>query len=100
MRGKAQAARIHFCRCANVLAAAVLAALLVRPSRNTFDAAFAAAADVRSLGALLCVRALPAAFLTVLLVDVRSTLAAARAAVLPVPFFIVRFLFNGATNIT
>lgn len=75
-----------------MLAAAVLAASLVRPSRNTFDAAFAAGADVRSLGALLCVNALPAAFLTALLVEVLNTLAAARAAVLPVPFFIVPFL--------
>ena len=77
-----------------MLAAAVFADLLVRPSVKTLDAAFAAAADVRSLGALLCVRALPAALLTVVLVDVRSTLAAARAAVLPVPFFIVPSLLS------
>lgn len=72
-----------------MLAAAVFAALLVRPSRNTLDAAFATTADVRSLGALLCVSALPAALLTVLLVEVRKTLAAARAALLPVPFFMI-----------
>lgn len=75
-----------------MLAAAVFAALLVRPSRNTLEAALAAAAEVRSFGALLWVRALPAAFLTVLLVDVRNTLAAARAALLPVPFFIIYLL--------
>lgn len=77
-----------------MLAAAVLAALLVRASRSTLEAAFAAAAEVRSLGALLCVSALPAALLTVELVDVRSTFDAARAAVLPVPFFIVPFLLQ------
>ena len=77
-----------------MLAAAVFAALLVRPSRNTLDAAFAAPAEVRSFGALLCVSALPAAFLTVLLVEVRKTLAAAPAALLPVPFFIICLPFD------
>jgi len=72
-----------------VLAAAVFAAALVRPSRNTLEAALAAAADVRSTGALLCVRALPAAVLTALLVEVCKTLDAALAARDPVPFFIM-----------
>lgn len=71
-----------------MLAAAVFAALLVRPSRNTLEAAFAAPAEVRSLGALLWVKALPAAFRTVVLLDVRKTFAAALAALLPVPRFI------------
>ena len=78
-----------------MLAAAVLAALLVRPSRNTLDAALAAAAEVRSLGALLCVNALPAAFRTVVLLEVRKTLAAALAALLPVPRFIIYLLSTG-----
>lgn len=77
-----------------MLAAAVLAALLVRPSRRTFDAAVAAAGDVRSFGALLCVRALPAAFRAVVLLEVRKTLAAAVAALLLVPCFIIHLLFD------
>jgi hypothetical protein len=63
-----------------VLAAAFLAALLNRLSRITFDAAFAAAFEVVSFGALLCVNALPAAFRAVLLVEVRKVFEAARAA--------------------
>lgn len=78
----------YFCRCARVLAAAVFAALLVRPSRKTCEAALAAAADVRSTGALLWVSALPATVLTALLVEVCKTLDAALAARDPVPFFI------------
>lgn len=73
-----------------MLAAAFRAALLNRLSRMTFEAAFAAALEVVSLGALLCVKALPAAFLAVLLVDVRNVFDAALAAPLLVPFFGIR----------
>jgi hypothetical protein len=69
-----------------------LAALLVLPSRNTFEAAFAAFFDVVLLGVLLCVRALAAADFTVLLVEVRNALDALLADLLPVVFAIGIFL--------
>jgi hypothetical protein len=71
-----------------VLAAAFLAALLKRLSLITFEAAFAANLEVVSLGALLWVKALPAALLAVLLVDVLSVFDAAFAELRLVPFFI------------
>jgi hypothetical protein len=71
------------------LPAADLAALLVLPSRSTFEAAFAALSDVTSLGALVCASALPAALFTVLLVEVRSAFEALFAALLPVVLAIV-----------
>lgn len=72
--------------CVSALPAAVFAALLVRPSRNTLDADFAAFGEVVSWGAFACVSALAAAVFTVLLVDVRRALEAARAALLLVVF--------------
>jgi len=72
-----------------VLPAALFDALLVRPSRRTFDAALAAADEVLSLGALLWVRALPAAFLEFAPVDeLFNTFAALFATLGLVPFFI------------
>lgn len=73
---------------AKALPAADFAALLVRPSLSTSDAALAAAFEVTSRGALLCVSALAAALFTVLLVEVRRALEALRAALGLVPFFI------------
>jgi len=74
--------------CESALPAADLADLLVLPSRSTFEAALAAFSEVVSLGALLCVSALAAADLTVLLVDVRSAFDALFAALPPVVFAI------------
>jgi hypothetical protein len=65
-----------------------LAALLVLPSRSTFEAAFAALSDVVSLGDLLCASALAAALFTVLLVEVRNAFEALFAALPPVVFAI------------
>jgi hypothetical protein len=76
------------CAWERALPAADLAALLVLPSRNTFEAAFDAFSDVVSLGALLCVSALAAAVFTVLLVEVRSAFEALFAALPPVVFAI------------
>ena len=71
-----------------MLAAALFEAFPLRPSRKTFEAALAALAEVVSPGALLCVRALPAAVLEALLVDLLlKTFEAAFAAFEPVPFF-------------
>jgi hypothetical protein len=81
------------------LPAADFAALLVLPSRSTFEAAFADPPDVTSLGAFVCVSALPAALFTVLLVEVRSAFDALFAALPPVVLAIVnspRFVFSGA----
>jgi hypothetical protein len=66
-----------------------LAALLVLPSRSTFEAAFAAPSDVTSLGAFVCVSALPAALCTLLLVEVRNAFDALLAALSPVVLAIV-----------
>ena len=52
--------------CANALAAAVFDVLLLRPSRNTCEAALADLEEVVSPGALLWVNALPAAVLAAL----------------------------------
>jgi hypothetical protein len=79
-------AEVYFFRCDRALPAAALESALVRPSRRTCEAAFAAAAEVRSPGALLCVNALPAAFLEFVPDDgLSSTFAADRAALRPVP---------------
>lgn len=83
-------AEVYFFRCDRALPAAALESALVRPSRRTCEAAFAAAAEVRSPGALLCVNALPAAFLEFVPDDgLSNTFAADRAALRPVPLFIV-----------
>ena len=75
--------------CANALAAAVFDAVLLRPSRNTCEAALAALEEVVSRGALLWVKALPAAVLAALPDEgLSNTLAAALAAFGLVPFFI------------
>jgi hypothetical protein len=47
--------------CANALPAAAFESLLVRPSRSTLEASFAAGAEVTFFGALVCESALPAA---------------------------------------
>jgi hypothetical protein len=61
----------------------------VRPSLKTLDATEAILAEVRSLGALLCVSALAAALLEFLLVDALfRTFAAALATLELVPLFI------------
>lgn len=79
----------YFFLCDNALPAEVFEFLAVRPSRKTWEDAFAAGADVRSLGALLCVNALPAAFLEFAPDDgLSKTFAAAFAAFGLVPFFI------------
>jgi hypothetical protein len=49
--------------CANALPAAAFESLLVRPSRNTLDAAVAAEAEVTFFGALVCDNALAATVL-------------------------------------
>jgi hypothetical protein len=72
-----------------------LAALLVLPSRNTFDAALAAFAEVISPGDLLCVKALAAADLTDLLVEVLNAFEALFAALALVVFVIVNILIVG-----
>lgn len=59
------AAGYFFERCASAEAAAVLVAALDRPSRNAFEAAVAAVADVTLAGDDACDSALPAADLEV-----------------------------------
>ena len=72
-------------RCDNVLAAADFDALLLRPSRNTFDAADAARADETLFGAFVWANALPADVLDFEPVDLlRIVLDALDAAFLPV----------------
>lgn len=76
--------------CASALPAADFELSLVRPSRNVFEAALAAVADVSFLGALVCERALPAAVLDALLVDLSfRVFEALDAEVLPVTFLFV-----------
>jgi hypothetical protein len=72
-----------------------LAALLVLPSRNTFEAAFAAFAEVTPPGDLLCVKALAAADLTDLPVELPNAFDALFAALLPVVFVIVNAPWSG-----
>jgi hypothetical protein len=80
---------VYFFLCDKALPAALFEALVVRPSRKTWEAAFATGADVRSLGALLCVNALAAAFLEFLPDDgLSKTIAAVFATFGLVPFFI------------
>lgn len=75
MIGLTLVARCHrtagyfFERWASADAAAVFVAVLDRPSRSAFEAAVAAVADVVLLGDEVCDRALPAADLDVVPVD-------------------------------
>jgi hypothetical protein len=76
-------------RCDKALPAADFAALLVRLSLRTFEAAFAALPDVVFLGDLRCERALPAAVFDFLLVVLLlKVLEAFDAAFLPVTFVV------------
>lgn len=78
----------YFLRCESALPAADFDAAEVRPSRNTCDAALAAARDVDSRGLWACVKALAAAVFDALpVLEEFNTFAAAVAALEPVVLF-------------
>lgn len=78
-------------RCDSALPAAVFDALDVRPSRNTWDAAAAARADVASRRVPVWVNVLAAAVFDALpVLDELNTFAAALAALVPVVLAICR----------
>lgn len=82
-------------RCDNALPAAVFDAAEVRPSRNTFDAAVAARADVVSPRVRLCVKVLAAAVRDAFPMPLElRTCAAARAAFGPVILLAMLHLFR------
>ena len=83
---------------ARALPAADLEALLVRPSLNTFDAAFDAFGEVCFLGAFVWDRALPAADFEDFPVDLLFNVFEALLAVLLLVTFLFAIFFSSTKN--